>query len=153
MGKRDCGCNWTGDKWEFCFEHLPPQELRAKVKDLELQIRAYEKRIPELCAEYLKKLEEAGRLNEGMKKALEQIVALHAESNGADFSPGMMRLAVAALAVVADKPRCAICNDTGVSMEGGRQVNCTPCALKRKDVCSHPNPTGFVGPCRACGDE
>lgn len=32
-----------------------------------------------------------------------------------------------------EKPKCTVCNDTGVAMEGGRQVNCTPCALKRKE--------------------
>jgi hypothetical protein len=40
-----------------------------------------------------------------------------------------------------------------VPIQGGDTRRCwnpLPCAAH---PCPHPNPTGFVGPCRACGDE
>jgi len=61
--------------------------------------------------------------------------------------------------IEAGRELCRICHDAEALGTSAQGPNCPFCGLSPghregcPEKCGHPNPTGFVGPCRACGDE
>lgn len=77
-------CGKHGDAHMYDDGHVVEcvECLLIEKRERELQISAYEKRIPELCAEYLKKLEESNRLNGELSRMCRTLLGRCANCGG-----------------------------------------------------------------------